>query len=110
VGVFGVMSLLVTQRRREIGIRIALGARAAQVQRLVLEEIAQLAVAAAVAGIGGAWMLTRFLKAMLYGVETMDPATFAIAPTLLLAMTLAASVIPVRRAAAIDPLIALREE
>jgi putative ABC transport system permease protein len=110
VGVYGVMTFLVTQRTREIGIRIAIGARPAQVQRLVLSETAGLALASAAAGIAGAWMLTRYLKTMLYGVQTLDATTFVVAPLLLLAVAFAASVIPVRRAAGIDPMITLREE
>ena len=110
VGVYGVMTFLVTQRTREIGIRIAIGARPAQVQRLVLAETAGLAAASAAVGIAGAWMLTRYLRTMLYGVESLDVATFVAAPLMLLAAAFAASVIPVRRAAGIDPLTALREE
>jgi putative ABC transport system permease protein len=110
VGVYGVMTFLVTQRAREIGIRMAIGARPAQVQRLVLAETAGLAIASAAVGTVGAWLLTRYLKTMLFGVQTLDAATFAVAPLLLLAVAFAASAIPVRRAAAVDPLIALREE
>ena len=110
VGVYGVMAYLVTQRTREIGIRIAIGARPAQVQRLVLAETAALAALAALTGMVGAWMLTRYLKTMLYGVTTLDAATFALAPLLLLLVALAASLIPAQRAAAVDPLTALRDE
>ena len=110
VGVYGVMAYLVTQRTREIGIRIAIGARPAQVQSLVLLETAALAALAALTGMAGAWALTRYLKTMLYGVTTLDTATFAIAPLLLFFVALGASLIPARRAATVDPLGALRDE
>ena len=104
------MAYLVAQRTREIGIRIAIGARPAQVQSLVLVETAALAALAAVTGMAGAWALTRYLKTMLYGVTTLDAATFALAPLLLLLVALAASLIPAQRAATVDPLTALRDE
>jgi putative ABC transport system permease protein len=110
LGVYGVMAHLVTRRTREIGIRIAVGAQPAQVQGLVLVETAVLAVAAAVAGLGGAWGLTRYLKTMLYGVTALDATTFVAAPAMLIGVALAASLIPARRAARIDPMTALREE
>jgi len=110
VGVYGVMAYLVTRRTREIGIRIALGARPAQVQRMVLGETAALAIAASVAGLGGAWALTRYLKTMLYGVTALDAPVFAIAPVVLILVAVAASAVPARRAATVDPMTALREE
>jgi putative ABC transport system permease protein len=110
LGVYGVMAYLVTRRTREIGIRIAVGAQPAQVQRLVLAETAVLAVAAAFAGLAGAWGLTRYLKTMLYGVTALDAATFGAAPVVLVIVALGASAIPARRAARVDPVLALREE
>ena len=110
VGVYGVMSYLVTRRTREIGIRMAMGARAEHVLRLVTGESIALVAIAAIAGLGGAWMLTRYLKSMLYGVTALDGPTFVITPLVLAAIALAASLAPARRAARIDPVVALREE
>jgi putative ABC transport system permease protein len=110
VGVYGVMAYLVTRRTREIGIRIAIGARPEQVQRQVMSETAWLAAAGAVAGLGGAWALTRYLATMLHGVGTLDAATFTGAVVLLVLLAMAASAAPARRASEIDPLRALREE
>ncbi|MBS1859300.1 MAG: ABC transporter permease [Acidobacteria bacterium] len=109
-GVYGVMVCLVAQRTREIGIRIAVGARPEQVRRMVLAETVLLALPAAGAGLAAAGGLSRYLRSMLYGVAPMDPTTFAIAPALLILVALAASFVPARRAAAVDPLNALREE
>jgi len=110
VGVYGVMSYVVTWRTREIGIRVAMGAKPAAVARLVVAESAMLGVIAAAAGLAGAWALTRYVKSMLYGVTTLDPATFAIAPLALLAAVVAASFGPAWRAARVDPMDALRHE
>lgn len=110
LGVYGVMSYLVTRRTREIGIRIAMGARPEQVERLVLGESVALAVVAALAGLGGAWGLTRYLKSMLYGVTALDAETFAAMPLALIAIAAAAAFLPARRASRVDPMTALREE
>jgi predicted permease len=110
VGVYGVMAYLVTRRTREIGIRLAIGARPEQVQRQVMIETVWLAAAGVVAGIGGAWGLTRYLVSMLHGVGTLDAATFAAAAVLLVVVATAASAAPARRASQVDPVRALREE
>jgi predicted permease len=110
VGVYGVMAYLVTRRTREIGIRMAIGARPEQVQRQMLVETAWLASAGVVAGVGGAWALTRYLGSMLHGVGTMDARTFAAAAMLLVGIAMAASAAPARRASRVDPVKALREE
>jgi putative ABC transport system permease protein len=110
VGVYGVMSYVVTRRTREIGIRMAMGAQPVHVLRLVLGESMALAAVAVVAGLGGAWALTRYLHSMLYGVTALDNATCAIMAFVLAAIAIAASFIPARRAARIDPITALREE
>jgi len=110
LGVYGVMSYLVTQRTREIGIRMAMGARPGQVERLVVGETVALALVAVAAGLGGAWGLTRYLKSMLYGVTPLDGPTLAAMPLLLVGIALAASFVPARKAARIDPMVALREE
>jgi putative ABC transport system permease protein len=109
-GVYGVMSYLVVRRGRELGIRIALGARPEDVLRLMAMESIGLSVTAIGAGLGGAWALTRYLKSILYGITALDAPSFALAPVLLLAAVLAATIGPARRAAKVDPIRALREE
>jgi len=110
LGVYGVMSYLVTRRTREIGIRIAMGARPKQVERLIVGESLALVVLAISMGWGAAWGLTRYLKSMLFGVTALDGATFAIMPAALAAVAIAAAFLPARRASRIDPLAALRED
>jgi putative ABC transport system permease protein len=110
LGVYGVLSYLVTRRTREIGVRIAMGAQASEVRRLVVGESVVLAALAVVAGLGGAWALTRYLQSMLYGVTALDGATFAVMPVVLVALAIASSVLPAWRASRIDPMAALREE
>jgi len=110
VGVYGVMSYVVTRRTREIGIRMAMGAQPGHVLRLVLAESMALAAVGVVAGIGGAWALTRYLHSMLYGVTALDNATCAIMAVVLAAIAITASFVPASRAARIDPMTALREE
>ena len=109
-GVYGVMSYLVTRRTRELGIRIALGARPQDVMRHVLGENLMLVLVAVAVGLGGAWALTRYLKTMLYGVTALDAPTLAVAPAVLAATVVLASLGPARRAARVDPMTALREE
>jgi putative ABC transport system permease protein len=110
VGVYGVMSYLVSQRTRELGIRIAMGARTDHILGLVLGESLTWSFAAVVAGLAGAWALTRYLASMLYSVTARDPVTFTIMPLLLAAIAIMASLIPALRALRIDPNTALREE
>ena len=110
LGVYGVLSYLIARRTREIGIRIAMGAQADEVRRLVVGESLGLAALAVVAGLGGAWALTRYLESMLYGVTALDGTTFAVMPVVLVALAIAASLMPAWRASRIDPMAALREE
>ena len=110
LGVYGVMAYLVTRRTREIGIRMAIGARPEQVRGQILRESLALAATAVVAGIAGAWGLTRYLTAMLYGITPLDGVTFSAAALVLVAVALAASLLPARKASRVDPVIALREE
>ena len=110
LGVYGVMSYLVNRRTREVGIRIALGARPEQVMRQVVGESFALSVVSVAAGLAGAWGLTRYLHSLLYGVTALDGMTFVAMPVLLGAIAIAASIAPARRAARIDPMVALREE
>jgi predicted permease len=109
-GVYGVMSYLVAQRGREIGIRMALGARPADVLRLVAMESVGLSFIAVVTGLAGAWALTRYVKSILYGITPLDAPSFGLAPVALLAAVLAATIGPARRASKVDPIRSLREE
>jgi putative ABC transport system permease protein len=110
LGVYGVMAFLVTRRTREIGIRMAIGARPEQVRGQILRESLALAATAVAAGVAGAWGLTRYLAAMLYGVTPLDGVTFSAAALVLVAVAMAASLLPARKASRVDPVVALREE
>jgi predicted permease len=110
VGIYGIMAYSVANRRNEIGIRLALGARRGQVSGMILRESTWLAVAGIVVGLGAALGLTRLVKSMLYGIQPYDPATLTGGVLILLAVALAASWIPARRAAAVQPVEALRHE
>ncbi|HEY3841377.1 MAG TPA: ABC transporter permease [Bryobacteraceae bacterium] len=109
-GVYGVTSYLVARRTREIGVRVALGARPADVVAMVLRETMILVGFGAAGGLAGAWALTRYIRSMLYGVTAVDSLTFCLAPLLLMAIVLCACAAPARSAAQIDPTRALREE
>ena len=110
VGLYGLVSYTVAQRRREIAIRMAVGAQVTDVRRLVLTEAGGLALLGAVAGIGAAVALTRRLQALLFETSPLDPLVFVAVSTLLVGVCLLASWLPARRAARIDPLTALRAE
>jgi predicted permease len=110
VGLYGVISYVVSQRTREIGVRMALGAHRADISRMVLREGLGVTLAGIAVGLAGALALTRLMTALLYGVSPTDVATFVAVPVLLAAVALLASFIPARRAAAIDPLEAIRAE
>jgi predicted permease len=109
-GVYGTMLYLVARRTREIGIRVAVGARPAHVLRIVLQETALLAVLAVAAGLAGSMALSRYARSVLFEVPAFDALTFTVAPVVLAAVVLAASVAPARRALEIDPITALRDE
>ena len=110
IGVYGVMSYLVALRTSEIGIRLALGARREQVLGLILREGSNIALTGVIIGLAGAFALSRYLRALLYGVSTHDPTTFVAVSVTLFAAVVAACAIPGRRAANVDPAIALRCE
>jgi ABC-type antimicrobial peptide transport system permease subunit len=110
VGIYGVMAYSVAQRRREIGVRRALGADAGTVLRLIVGEGMRLAAIGFTIGMGAAVVLTRFAASLLYGVTPTDPLAFATAVAILTAATFAACAIPAMRALRVDPVTALRYE
>jgi predicted permease len=110
VGIYGVISYAVSQRTREIGVRMALGARHGDVSQLVLRQGALLAVLGIAAGLGAAFGLTRLMSALLFGVDPVDPVTYGLAAIGLSGIALLASYFPARRAANVDPMVALRWE
>jgi predicted permease len=109
IGIYGVLSYSVTQRTREIGLRMALGAQPANVLSLVVREGMLVAIVGIGAGIAGALALSRLMSTMLFGVAPRDPVTLAAVAAALGAIALAACCIPARRAARVDPIVALRE-
>jgi ABC-type antimicrobial peptide transport system permease subunit len=110
VGIYGVISYAVSQRTREIGIRLALGARSASVLALVMRQGLAPAAGGIAAGLVAAALLTRFLGSVLYGVAPIDGLTFATIPLLLLAIAALSVLIPAARASRVDPNVALRAE
>jgi predicted permease len=110
IGVHGVLSYEVARRRREIGIRMALGARPDGILKLVVGRSATLTVLAVVLGAAGAFVLTRFLRSLLFGVGVWDPATLGVVVLVMAAVGLASSAVPAWRAARTDPAVALRGE
>jgi predicted lysophospholipase L1 biosynthesis ABC-type transport system permease subunit len=110
VGLYGVLSFLVAQRTREVGVRMALGAEAGQVVRMVVRRGLRLAAVGAVVGLVLAALVTRFLQSLLFGVSAFDPAVFALMTLATLAIAGFASWIPARRASGVDPMVALRHE
>jgi predicted permease len=110
VGIYGMLAALVNERRREIGVRLALGARPGQVLSMIVRRGLALATAGVVIGLAAAFALSRFLVSVLYGIRPLDPLTFASMAAVLLAAAAIASWLPARRAAALDPVETLRTD
>jgi len=108
IGIYGLMAYSVEQRTQEIGIRMALGAEAAQVRRMVVSQGMRLAIIGVVVGLGAAWGLSRLMASLLYGVHATDPAVFTVMPAILAVVSFVAVWLPARRASTVNPLIALR--
>ena len=110
VGIYGVVSYSVSQRTREIGIRMAFGAEVRNVLGMVLREGLRLVIAGVAVGLLGAWALSRYLTSILYAVRATDLATYILAALLMTAVALVACLVPARRATKVDPMVALRYE
>ena len=110
IGICGVVAYTVSQRTREIGIRMALGAQRSQVVSLVVGQCAMLTMSGILAGLAGAALLSRYLEGMLFGITPLDAATFTCVSVLFISIAMFAAFVPARRAALLDPLIALRTE
>lgn len=110
IGIYGVIAYAVSQRRREIGIRLALGAQLGELQRMFVRHGVALALLGIAVGLGAAAGLTRLMKSLLFGISPLDPLTYAAVPVVLLVAAMLASYLPARRAAAVDPVEALKAE
>ena len=110
VGIFGVLAFSVSQRRREFGIRMAVGAQAGDVLAMVLGRGLKIAVGGIAIGLGGAALMARAASTLLFGVQALDGGSYGFAAALLAAVALAAGVVPAVRASRVDPAVTLREE
>lgn len=109
IGLYSVLSYLVSQQRREMGVRLALGARPVDVLRLVIGRGLRITMVGLLVGLVGAGILTGTVAALLHGVSPFDPLTFIAVPVLLAAVAILACYLPARRAARIDPIVAMKE-
>jgi putative ABC transport system permease protein len=109
LGIYGVLAYFVSQRSRELGIRLALGARPAELFGLVVRQGLGPVVAGAIVGIGAALALTGLMRSLLFGIEPIDVPTYVVAIASLALLSLAACALPARRAMRVDPLVALRD-
>jgi putative ABC transport system permease protein len=110
VGIYGTLSYMVSQRRREIGIRIALGAQAGEVRRMIVTHGSRVALVGVAIGLAAALMLARLLDSMLFRVAAIDGVTFAVMSAVMVGVALLASYIPAWRASSVDPLVSLRAD
>ena len=110
IGIYGVLSFHVTQRAREIGIRMALGAQRGHVVALVLRQTTMLTAVGITAGVAGATALSRYLESLLYELTPLDLTTFTVVVVMFVVVATLASYMPARRATRVDPLVALRTE
>jgi ABC-type antimicrobial peptide transport system permease subunit len=110
IGIYGLMAYSVQQRTQEIGIRMALGAEVPTVRNMILRQGMSVALIGVAVGVALAFWLTRLIEAFLFGVSTRDPAVFVVVPLVLSAVALTAVWLPARRAARVDPVVALRME
>jgi ABC-type antimicrobial peptide transport system permease subunit len=110
IGLYGTLSYVVSQRTREIGIRMALGAQVEQVRRMVVAQGAIIAGVGVALGLVGAFLMVRVLETLLFGVSAIDPLTFVATASLMIVVALLASYIPARRASVVDPVEALAGE
>ena len=110
IGIYAVLTYSVTQRTREIGVRMALGATPRRVLELIVSEGMRVVLLGVVIGLAGGLALSRTVQSLVYGVEVRDPKIYLVVAAILTAVALAACFIPARRAAVVDPMVALREE
>src|SRR5207247_2879198 len=109
MGLYGVLSQLVSSRRREIGVRLALGAKPAHIVRAIVGQAAIVTAVGIVVGLAGAAALARFMATLVFGIGARDPLTFAIVPMLLALVAAITALVPARRATRIDPMTSLRD-
>jgi ABC-type antimicrobial peptide transport system permease subunit len=110
IGAYGVTSYLVSQRTKELGVRLALGAEPSRVARLVIADGMRVAIAGVLVGVVASLFATRLAASLLYGVSPRDPVTIGVVATVLLAVAALANYLPARRASRVDPLVALRQD
>ena len=110
IGIYGVLAYSVNQRTREIGLRMALGATPRSVLQLIVSQGMKVVLIGVGIGLAGGLALGRAVSSLMFGVQVHDPATFSLVAVVLTAVALAACIIPARRAARVDPMVALREE